>query len=87
MKIPAKYDGKIYSVLDVKQDKDGSYLQIMNGTLDDMSPYVVIDGKVYHARLHRKCENCYERFWLPLNETLKEFTHDWRVIDLRPMRS
>lgn len=87
MKIPAKHDGKIYSVLDVKQDKDGSYLQIMNGTLDDMSPYVVIDGKVFHARLHRKCENCYERYWLPLNETLEEFTHGWRVVDLRRIRS
>lgn len=86
MKIPAKHDGKVYTLIDVYHDKDGSYLQLRYGTLSDMSPYVVIEGKVFHGRLYRKCENCHERFWLPLNETFKEFTHGWRVIDLRPMR-
>ena len=86
MKIPAKHDGKVYTLIDVYHNKDGSYLQLRYGTLSDMSPYVVIDGKVFHGRLYRKCENCHERFWLPLNENLKVFNHGWRVIFLRTMR-
>lgn len=87
MKIEAKNDGKLYTVIRLLNDEQGTYLLIETDRLDSSAPYVVIAGKVYHGRLHARCPNCQEKYWMPLNQTLEEFTQGWRVSDLRIFES
>lgn len=87
MKIEAKNNGKLYTVIHLLHDEQGTYLLIASERLDSSAPYVVIAGKVYHGRLHARCPNCQEKYWMPLNQTLEEFTQGWRVADLRIFES
>lgn len=87
MKIEAKNDGKLYTVIRLLNDEQGTYLLIETDRLDSLAPYVVIDGMVHHGRLHVRCPNCKEKYWMPLNQTVKEFTEGWSVTDLRRFRS
>lgn len=87
MKIEAKNDGKLYTVIHVLKDGQGPYLLISTERLDSSAPYVVIDGMVYHGRLHARCPNCQEKYWMPLNQTLQEFKQGWQVTDIRRFRS
>ncbi len=87
MKIEAKNDGKLYTVIRLLKDEQGTYLLIDTDRLDSLAPYVVIDGMVYHGRLHARCPNCQEKYWMPLNQTLEEFKQGWRVTDIRRFRS
>lgn len=87
MKIEAKNDGKLYTVIRLLKDEQGTYLLIDTDRLDSSAPYVVIDGMVHHGRLHARCPNCQEKYWMPLNQTLEEFKQGWRVTDIRRFRS
>lgn len=87
MKIEAKNDGKLYTVIRLLQDEQGTYLLIASERLDSSAPYVVIDGMVHHGRLHARCPNCQEKYWITLNQTLEEFKQGWRVTDIRRFRS
>lgn len=87
MKIEAKNDGKLYTVIRLLQDEQGTYLLIASERLDSSAPYVVIDGMVHHGRLHARCPNCQEKYWIPLNQTLEEFKQGWRVTNIRRFRS
>ena len=87
MKIEAKDDGKLYTTIRVANDHIGPYLLIGTDRLSSSDPYVVIDGMVHHGRLHARCPNCKEKYWMPLNQTLEEFTQGWRVADLRIFES
>lgn len=87
MKIEAKNDGKLYTVIRLLKDEQGTYLLIDTDRLDSLAPYVVIDGMVHHGRLHTRCPNCQEKYWMPLNQTLEEFKQGWRITDIRRFRS
>lgn len=83
MKIEAKNDGKLYTTINIATDEEGTYLLLNTGRLDDYVPYVVIDGMVYHGRLNYRCPKCSEKYWMPLNQTLEDFTEHFRVKDIR----
>lgn len=87
MKIEAKDDGKLYTVIRLLNDHIGTYLLIDTDRLDSSAPYVVIDGMVHHGRLQARCPFCKEKYWMPLNQTFEEFTEGWRITDLRRFRS
>lgn len=83
MRIEAKNDGKLYTTINIATDNEGTYLLLNTGKLDDYVPYVVIDDMVYHGRVSYRCPKCSEKYWLPLNQTLEEFTEHFRVKDIR----
>lgn len=87
MKIEAKNDGKLYTTINIATDDEGPYLLLDTGRLDDYVPYVVIDGMVWHGRVNYRCAKCSEKYWMPLNQTLEDFTEFFRVKDFRIFES
>lgn len=79
-RIEAVDDGKVYTLVTIGLNNT---LITTQGKLTYTTfPYVVIDGMVWHSRVYRKCRNCFEHYWAPLNERWEEFLKGWVVNEL-----